>query len=207
MKDTDAPKSETTHYFSEQPNTASQPRRFSVAVQDVELTLTSDRGIFSHGRVDPGSLLLARKMALPESGDILDLGCGYGVLGLIAAKLALGTRVTLVDINERATQLTAENVAANALNNVEVLTGDAPEVLGERQFDVVLCNPPIRAGNQEVLRLLAAAAERLRPGGTLWLVVRTKQGAKSIIRDITPLFSNIETVTCKRGYRVFCCQK
>ncbi len=200
-------KPDTSHYFSEQPHTPSRPRKFDVSVRGVQLTLTSDRGIFSHGRVDPGSLLLARKMALPESGDILDLGCGYGILGLVAAKLAPGARVTLVDINKRATQLAAENAAANAVINVEALTGDAPEVLGGRKFDVVLCNPPIRAGKQEVYRLLTDATDRLRPGGMLWLVARTKQGAKSRIRDITPLFTSVETVSRKRGYRVFCCQK
>jgi 16S rRNA (guanine1207-N2)-methyltransferase len=157
--------------------------------------------------VDTASLLLARRMAIPPTGDILDLGCGYGVLGLIAAKLAPGAHVTLVDVNERATRLAAENAAANSTTNVEVLTGDAPEVLGERSFDAILCNPPIRAGKQEVHRLLADAAERLRPGGALWLVIRTRQGAKSRIRDIGPLFSRIETISRQRGCRIYRCDK
>ena len=206
-KNRPAAKADTTHYFSEQPDTPSRPREFDISVRGVQLTLVSDRGIFSHGRLDLGSRYLAQKMDLPESGDILDLGCGYGVLGLIAAQLAPGARVTLVDINERATHLAGQNAAANALNNVEVLTGDAPEVLGDRQFDVVLCNPPIRAGKDEVFRLIADAASRLRPGGTLWLVIRTRQGAKSRIREIALLFAKAETVSRKRGYRIFRCQK
>ncbi len=197
----------TSHYFTAQPETPSAPRQFDVAVRGVELTLTSDRGIFSHGRGDPGSLSLAKKMELPETGDILDLGCGYGLLGLIAAKLAPAAHITLVDINERATRLAAENAAANGITNVEVLTGDAPEVLGERTFDAVLCNPPIRAGKDEVFRLLADAAARLQQGGALWLVIRTSQGAKSRIRDIAPLFANVETISRKWGYRIFKCDK
>ncbi len=207
MKDSETGNSETSHYFTAQPETPSAPRQFNVALRGVELTLTSDRGTFSHGRGDTGSLVLAKKMEVPDTGDILDLGCGYGLLGLIAAKLAPSAHVTLVDINERATRLAAENANANAIANVEVLTGDAPAVLGERTFDVVLCNPPIRAGKDEVFRLLADAAARLRQGGALWLVIRTSQGAKSRIRDIAPLFANIETISRKWGYRIFRCDK
>ena len=207
MNDRPARKTQTNHYFSAQPEAVSRPKQFTVSVRGVELALLSDRGVFSHGHADPGSLALAKKMELPKTGDILDLGCGYGALGLIAAKLAPYAQVSLVDINERATRLAIENAAANGITNIEVLTGDAPEVLGERTFDVVLCNPPIRAGKDEVFRLLADAAARLRPGGALWLVIRTSQGAKSRIRDIAPLFANIETVSRKRGYRIFRCDK
>ncbi len=195
------------HYFTAQPHARSQPRQFTVSVREVELILTSDRGIFSHGRLDDGTLRLLKKMELPETGDFLDLGCGYGVIGLVAAKLRPGARVTMVDINERATKLAADNARANGISNVEVLTGDAPQVLEERQFDVVLCNPPIRVGKQKLYELIADAAERLRPDGVLWMVIHTRQGAKSHLREVAPMFSECETVSRKWGYRVFKCEK
>jgi len=194
---------DTDHYFTAQPAARSQPEHFTISVRDVALTLTSDRGIFSHGRLDDGTLRLLKKMELPDSGDFLDLGCGYGVIGLVAARLRPDAQVTMVDINERATKLAADNAQVNGIRNVEVLTGDAPQVLSERRFDVVLCNPPIGIGKQKIYELIADAAERLRPGGMLWMVIHTRKGAKSRIRDVAPLFSEYEVVSRKWGYRVF----
>jgi len=198
---------DTDHYFTAQPAARSQPTQFTISVREVELTLTSDRGVFSHGRLDDGTLRLLKKMELPETGDFLDLGCGYGVIGLVAAKLRPDAQVTMVDINERATKLAADNARANGISNVEVLTGDAPQVLGERQFDVVLCNPPVRVGKSKLYELIADAAERLRPGGVLWMVIHTRQGAKTHLREMAPMFSECETVSRKWGYRVFKCEK
>ena len=199
--------SDTDHYYTAQPAAKSQPEQFTISVREVELTLTSDRGVFSHGRLDDGTLRLLKKMELPDAGDFLDLGCGYGVIGLVAARLRPDAQVTMVDINERATELTADNAQANGIRNVEVLTGDAPHVLGDRQFDVILCNPPIRVGKPKLYELIADAAERLRPGGVLWMVIHTRQGAKSHLREVTPMFSECEIVSRKWGYRVFKCEK
>ena len=199
--------SDTDHYYSAQPEAKSQPEQFTISVREMELTLTSDRGVFSHGRLDDGTLRLLKKMELPEAGDFLDLGCGYGVIGLVAAKLRPEARVTMVDINERATRLTADNAQANGISNVEVLTGDAPQVLDERRFDVVLCNPPIRVGKPKLYELIADAAQRLRTGGVLWMVIHTRQGAKTHIRKMAPMFSECETVSRKWGYRIFKCEQ
>ncbi|MCK4323493.1 MAG: methyltransferase, partial [Armatimonadetes bacterium] len=110
---------DTDHYFTAQPAARSQPKQFTISVREVMLTLTSDRGVFSHGQLDDGTLRLLKKMELPETGDFLDLGCGYGVIGLMAAKLRPEAHVTMVDINERATKLAADNARANGISNVE----------------------------------------------------------------------------------------
>jgi len=199
--------SDTDHYFTAQPAAQSHPEQFTVSVQGVDLILTSDRGVFSHGQLDNGTLRLLKKMELPESGDFLDLGCGYGVIGLVAAKLRPAAYVTLVDINERATRLAAANARANGISNVEVLTGDALQVLEDRQFDVILCNPPIRVGKPKLHELIEDAAQRLRPSGVLWMVIHTRQGAKTHLREMAPLFSACATVSRKWGYRVFRCEK
>jgi len=205
--DKETTKSGNDHYFTAQPHAKSQPEQFTISVREVELTLTSDRGVFSHGRLDDGTLRLLKKMELPEAGEFLDLGCGYGVIGLVAAKLRPDAQVTMVDINERATKLAADNARANGITNVEVLTGDAVQVLEDRQFDVIFINPPIRVGKPKLYELIADAAQRLRPSGVLWMVIHTRQGAKIHLREVAPMFSECETVSRKWGYRVFKCEK
>ena len=195
------------HYFSPQPQVASEPVQFEATVRGLTFSLVSDRGVFSHGAVDHGSRLLAETMQLPQQGQILDLGCGWGILGMVAAKLSPEAHITLIDVNERATELAADNLRRNHIGNAEVIFGDAPVILGERRFDAIVCNPPIRAGRQQVLRLIEDAAGRLTEGGSLWLVVRTDKGAKALARDISGGFADIEAVAIKGGFRVFRCDK
>jgi len=170
---------------------------------DRVLLLWTDRGVFAHGKVDPGTDLLARVMRLPAQGDILDLGAGYGPLGVVAALRSPQARVTLVEINERAAALAEKNLALSGVSNAEVLVGEATAVLGERQFDAVVTNPPLRAGKPEVLRLLRDAYERLRPGGSLWFVAQTKQGAKTLAREVAQFAQQVSLVEIEGGYRVY----
>ncbi len=193
------------HYFSAGPESASEPVEIECEVRGVPLRLHSDRGVFSRTHPDPGTLLLARTAVLPPQGTILDLGCGYGVLGLVAAISCPGARVTLVDVNARAAALAQANCERYHLGNTEVLCGDARSVLTDRRYDTVLCNPPYRAGKATVMSLLEDAAHRLTPAGALWIVGRTKQGIKTLARDLTPLFDQVRTVEIKAGYRVIRC--
>ncbi len=200
-------KENSQHYFSPQPQGPSQPVEFEVTLRGLTFPLVSDRGVFSHGEVDKGSRLLAETMQLPVQGQILDLGCGWGVLGLVAAKLAPEAHITLIDVNQRAASWAEENLRRNKATNAEIICGDAPVALGEREFEAIVCNPPVRAGKHQVLRLVEDAARRLGKGGALWLVVRTDKGAKSLGRDISPWFTQVETVAKQGGYRVLRCTK
>ena len=199
--DEDHPSGE--QYFAPQPQADSAPREVIWRLPGGPVRLWTDHGMFAPGRVDRGTDLLARTMDLPPEGEILDLGAGYGPLALAAALRWPAARLTLVEINQRAAALAERNLQLHGVENAEVLVGDAHEVLGERRFDAVICNPPLRSGKVAVLRLLTAAAARLRPGGALWLVVRTAQGAKTLARDLGPHFSAVETVEIRGGYRVF----
>ena len=190
------------HYFSADPQSSSQPIEVEVQVRGLNLRLHSDRGVFSRTHADYGTLLLARTAELPPHGAILDLGCGYGLLGIVAALASPQAAVTLVDINPRAVELARLNCLRHLVRNAEVLTGDAPTVLGERTFDAVLCNPPYRAGKAAVMALLGDAARRLNAGGAVWFVGRTKQGIKTLARDLGSLFDRVETAEVKGGYRV-----
>lgn len=200
-KDT-PPANRDQQYFAARPGAASAPERVRWTLPDRVVNLWTDRGVFSHGKVDRGTDLLAREMRLPAAGEILDLGAGYGPLGLVAALRSPEARVTLVEVNERAAELAQRNLTENGVENAEVLVGDAPEVLGERKFDAVVTNPPLRAGKVEVRRLLRDAAARLRPGGSLWLVAQTKQGAKTLARELAEFLDEVQTVEVSGGYRV-----
>lgn len=195
------------HYFSPNPETPSQPAQIRARLRGLPFTFTTDAETFSRARVDTGSRLLIEKAELTGAHDILDLGCGWGLFGTVAARCWPEAAVVMVDLNARACELATANLAANGVTNARVLCGDAPLVLGEMQFDAVLCNPPIRVGKAAVLRLLTDAAIRLRPAGTLWLVARTDKGAKTLARDISPQFASVRTVTMRSGYRLFECLK
>jgi 16S rRNA (guanine1207-N2)-methyltransferase len=194
------------HYFSATPPDRSEPIEIPVEVRGLSLSLHSDVGVFSRLRADTGTMVMARSVQLPETGAILDLGCGYGLLGVVAAVLCPNARVTLVDVNPRAADLARRNCQRYAPGSTEVLVGDALEVLGDRQFDTILCNPPYRAGKAIYMALIHDAAQRLRPGGAVWLVGRTRQGVKTMARDIGPWFRAVETIEIRSGYRVLACR-
>lgn len=162
----------------------------------------TDAGVFSPGGIDRGTELLIETMELPAEGDVLDWGCGYGPIGIVAAAIAPGCRVTLGEVNERAVELTRENVRLNNVGNVYVAGGDLFTWLPDLTFDVILTNPPIRAGKRVLFRLIEDCAQSLRPGGSFWLVGRRKQGIATLARKMERCLADVQTVAAKAGYRV-----
>jgi len=162
----------------------------------------TEAGVFSRDRVDRGTRLLVETVGVSPGETVLDWGCGYGVLGIVVARCVPGARVVLVDVNERAVELARENAVLNGVPEVEILVSEGFTALAGRRFDVVLSNPPIRAGKKVVQGLMEEAYTHLRPGGRLALVARTQQGAKSLLRDLATIFEETETVARKGGYRV-----
>ncbi|HEY3247035.1 MAG TPA: class I SAM-dependent methyltransferase [bacterium] len=190
-------------YFTRHPAASSRPRIVHATLRGRDWTFMTDRGVFSHAGIDAGTRLLAETMDLRASDEVLDLGCGYGVLGLVAAPLVPAGRVVMVDVNERATTLAKENARAAALTNVEVLQGDGTAPVADRRFDVALSNPPIRAGKATVRRLMREVHDCLRPGGRFYFVARTAQGAKTLARDLSAIFDTVEEIERGGGYRVY----
>lgn len=193
---------QSQHYFVREPVVPSEPREIQARVRGMSLSLKTDRGVFSHGRVDAGTRLLAETMQVPAGSRVLDLGCGYGVLGIVAAKICPDCRVTMVDVNARACTLAQENAARNGIGGAETLCGDAQDVLKGREFDVIITNPPCRSGREVVLRLFEWAATALAHNGTLWAVLQTKKGARRYVRDLQQWFEEVQTVRMWGGYRV-----
>ncbi len=174
----------------------------TVEARGFRLRLATDAGVFSRASLDRGTELLLEALEIGPCERILDLGCGYGVLGIAAARLSTGGHVVLTDVNERAAALAKANVRANSIRNAEVRVGDLYQAVPDLAFDHIVCNPPIRAGRTVVDRIISEAPLHLLDGGHLWLVVRTRQGADAIRARMARAFGNAEIVRRGSGYKV-----
>lgn len=189
------------HYFDADPGVASRPATVELALPDGRVALAVDRGVFAAGRVDPGTLVLLRAVpAPPPTGDLLDLGCGYGPIACTLARRAPGATVWAVDVNRRARRLTALNARTLGLANVRVV--DPADVDPGTRFAGVWSNPPIRVGKEALHTLLQAWVPRLVPGGSAWLVVQRHLGADSLAAWMTEEGWAVRRVASKQGYRV-----
>lgn len=191
------------HYYTDRPQAASRPREVHATLRGRSWTFLTDRGVFGHRGVDAGTRLLIEAMVVQPDDDVLDLGCGYGPVGMVAATMAPRGRVVMVDINERAVALAAENARRNGLANVEVLHGDGCAPVSGRRFDLVVTNPPIRAGRAALVRLFQDARDHLNEGGLLYFVARTAQGAKTLAREVAGIFGDLQEMKKGGGYRVY----
>jgi 16S rRNA (guanine1207-N2)-methyltransferase len=191
-------------YFAERPQAAHRPGEVRVVLPDVHLRLETDSGTFSPGRLDPGTrVLLDTVPAPPPSGDLLDLGCGYGPVALAMAVRSPGATVWAVDTNTRALELCRKNASRAGLRNVRCITPGGEEQAGpDTAYSVIWSNPPIRIGKAALHDLLARWLSRLSPGGTAYLVVHRNLGADSLHRWLSGQGWAVERVTSRAGYRV-----
>lgn len=188
-----------SHYFDERPGVTSDVTMVDVALPDIAFTLATDRGVFSHGHVDTGTLLLLQQAPPPPpSGHLLDLGCGAGPIAIALAKRSPDATVWAVDLNARARDLTAANAARNAVGNVRVAAPDAvpPEV----RFAAIWSNPPIRIGKRALHELLRAWLSRL--DGEAILVVQKHLGADSLQRWMTEQGFPTDRLSSRAGFRL-----
>ncbi|KZE71989.1 16S rRNA methyltransferase [Paenibacillus jamilae] len=195
------------HYYSKRPETAHERRSLETVLRGRSYRFVSDSGVFSKQGIDYGSRVLIEAMQLPAQASVLDVGCGYGPIGLAAATLVPDGHVTMVDINERAVQLAVENAERNGIKNVTIKQSDLFDEVRHERFDVVLTNPPIRAGKETVHTIFELAYEHLNEGGALWVVIQKKQGAPSASAKIESLFGYVEEVTKDKGYRILKAEK
>ena len=189
------------HYYTRVPQSESKPVGCEYTYRGIPLFFQTDTGVFSRGEVDTGTRLLLE--ALPEemSGDVLDLGCGWGVIGISIARKWPETRVTMADVNTRALELSRENAKRNRAA-VTCVESDGMAALAGQKFDAVVTNPPIRAGKQVIYRMFADAAAGLKPGGALYLVIRKQQGADSAMKYLQTVFDSVEKLDRSGGFWV-----
>jgi 16S rRNA (guanine1207-N2)-methyltransferase len=191
------------HYFTPRPSAGGRREAVTTALRGHSLTLFTEAGVFSRRQVDRGTRLLIEHLQVGPSDIVLDLGCGYGAIGVIAALLAHKGRVTLIDINQRAVNLARENLRANGIENAEVHQSDGFASIPDSAFDVIALNPPIRAGLSAVRGLIAESAEHLRPEGHFYFVGRTKQGVVRIAQKTAEVFGDVQEVGRGGGFRVY----
>ena len=188
-------------YFAERPDARPRPGSVHVVTPDLHLELETDSGVFSPARLDPGTrLLLETAPPPPATGDLLDLGCGYGPLALVLAARSPGAQVWAVDVNTRALELCARNAARAGLPNVRCAAPDDPALPGS--FGLIWSNPPIRIGKAALHALLATWLARLDPAGAAYLVIQRNLGSDSLQRWLAESGWPADRVAARAGYRV-----
>ncbi|NWO08731.1 MAG: class I SAM-dependent methyltransferase [Alteromonadaceae bacterium] len=188
-------------YFANKPQSKSNPKTWSYNLRGQTFQFVSDVGVFSKNEVDFGSRVLIHAFQQPNlSGDIIDLGCGYGPIGLSIAKAFPDRHIILSDINERAVELAEQNAVKNNVKNVSFYLGDRLEAIPERNYAAILINPPIRAGKQTVHQMFEDSHAVLPDRGELWIVIQKKQGAPSAIKKLNKHFRSVEIIEKNKGY-------
>ena len=188
-------------YFASEPSAAHREGSVHVLLPDLHLELETDSGVFSPRRLDPGTrLLLDVAPPPPASGNLLDLGCGYGPLAMVLGTRSPDARVWAVDVNTRALALTCANAERAGLANITCALPDDPAV--PAQIDLIWSNPPVRIGKNALHELLAGWLGRLGPGGTAFLVVQRNLGSDSLHRWLADSGWIAERAAARSGYRV-----
>ena len=196
------------HYYSNKPQTESKPRQWKFTLRGHTFTFETDAGVFSKSEVDFGSRVLIDTFNMPEvEGDVLDVGCGYGPIGLSIAKENPERLVHMMDINTRAIALAKKNAQVNGVQNVRIFESDGLAAVGNVQAAAILTNPPIRAGKETIFRFYDESYEKLVEGGELWVVIQKKQGAPSTVSHLEALFSEVAIVEKKKGYWIIQAKK
>jgi 16S rRNA (guanine1207-N2)-methyltransferase len=163
-------------YFTERPRSPHRRRELRFLYRGDVMTFETDAGVFASEGLDPGTALLIEALAPSPTARVLDLGCGWGAIGLAAAKAAPEGHVVLTDVNRRAVLLARKNARRNEITNVEVRAGPLYDPVPGETFEVIATNPPYHAGRETILAILEGAPARLAPGGTLLMVGKGSQG-------------------------------
>lgn len=190
------------HYFINDENLKSDIKEYKIKIEDILFNFKTDNGVFSKGELDFGTKVLIDTVLKEEIlGNVLDLGCGYGVIGIVLNKIK-NVYVDLIDINKRAIHLTKLNIKDNNCININCFESDGYLNINKK-YNVIVTNPPIRVGKEKLYSLIIDAKEHLLDNGKIYLVIRKEQGAKSFINDMEKYY-NITILEKKKGFFVIC---
>lgn len=197
----------TTHYYTNNIDADSKPQQISVTVAGQHFSFQTDIGVFSKSGLDFGTKTLLEALDLNgKTGRVLDVGCGYGPIAIYVAK-NYGLQVDMVDVNERSLGLAMVNAEKNGVQ--DKVKGFVSHCLDqvEGEYEVVITNPPIRAGKQTIFQIYEQSYQYLQENGELWIVIQKKQGAASTLKKLEALFEEVEVVAKEKGYLIIRARK
>lgn len=193
---------ENEHYYTEEPKSKYVPYFIRTRILDFDLVFKSASGIFSAREIDKASLLLINNAEVHAHSKVLDLGCGYGMLGIVAAKSCPTCQVVLTDINKRAVKLAKENILLNRVGNAEARQGNIYGSVKDEKFDVILLNPPIVAGRKIVLDMIKNAPKHLSSKGSLQIVANKNKGGQFLFDEMKKIFKSVKVLKKSGGFWV-----
>lgn len=194
------------HYFSEDNHTLkSNPQEIAFRAYETDFTCTTDHGVFAKGGLDRGTAVLLKYLDVWQGvQSVLDLGCGWGAIGIVLAKVH-DLSVDMTDVNPRALELAEANVLVNDVR-ANVFHSDGYEQI-DKQYDLIVTNPPIRIGKQRLYELLDGAVDHLTEEGSLVFVINKKHGADSALKHVKTVYKSVEILGRQKGFQVIKCKK
>lgn len=192
----------TEHYYSEKQTSRLRIKEISAKLRGNSLRFCTGSGVFSIKKIDKGTSLLIENCIIKPDWKILDIGCGYGPIGISIAKAFPQASILMTDINPRAVKLSKINIALNSISNIEVNQSNLYDNI-KGQFDTIITNPPQLAGKKICFEIIEKAKGHLKQGGLLQLVARHNKGGKELEKKMKEVFGNIEETAKKSGYRVY----
>ena len=196
------------HYFSENPDIKSNRRKIYLNFLDKNFVFTTDNGIFSKNNIDTGTQILLKEVINnfkmdKENFNVLDIGCGYGVVATIIKTFYTKSKIILSDVNNRALKLAKINLEENNIHDdYTIIKSDLFENINDN-FDLIISNPPIRAGKKVIFELYRKSYEHLNENGKFFCVIMTKHGAKSTEKELNNIFKSVTCIQISEGYRVY----
>ncbi|MFA5560199.1 MAG: methyltransferase [Acholeplasmataceae bacterium] len=196
-----------SHYFINDPNLKDDYRYYDIHLKGISFRFYTQSGVFSQKGLDFGTKTLLENIIIPDSAQtIIDVGCGYGPLGIIFAKANPKIKVIMVDVNKRALELAKLNAKENNVDNIDIIESDLLKQV-HTNADVIMTNPPIRTGKQNIFRLYEESYSKLNSGGFFYCVIQKKQGAPSTLKKLQSLFVEAEVIRREKGYWVILARK
>lgn len=190
------------HYYTNNSNLKSDIRTINYTYKGCNISFKTDAGVFSKEHIDFGTNVLLNSLEdLSTYKKLLDVGCGYGTIGLTIAKAYQNLSVDMVDINERAVSLANLNAKENLIDNAVAITSNIYEKVVD-SYDVIVSNPPIRAGKKVVFEIVEKAKDFLNINGFIYVVIQKKQGAPSLMNKMEEVYGNIEVINKEKGYYI-----
>ncbi len=193
------------HYFSEKPGSVPRIKEISYRIKSKDFKFFTSSSVFSRNKIDKGTDLLINESKITPKAKILDLGCGYGPVGIVLSRLYTQSEITMSDINERAVSLTKKNLKLNNVRATSIQSNLYQNI--SEEFDIILSNPPQSAGKKLCFRIIEDSINHLKKGGTLQLVARHQKGGKDLSKKMEEVFGNVGTLGRKSGYHIYCSKK